>query len=136
MIQLKRNIGSISSKNITGKMLKTKRVYEEPSEEDGYRILTDRLWPRGVSKERAALDKWMKSIAPSNELRKWFDHDPDKWEEFKERYRKELFGSEAVNELLEIINENESVTLIYASKDEKHNSTVLLKEFLEDLIRD
>lgn len=115
-------------------MLKTKRVYEEPSEDDGYRILTERLWPRGVSKERAALDKWMKSIAPSHDLRKWFDHDPDKWEEFKERYRIELFGSEAVNEMLEIIKNNETVTMVYASRDEEHNSTVLLKEFLEDLL--
>jgi uncharacterized protein YeaO (DUF488 family) len=115
-------------------MLKTKRVYEEVHEEDGYRILTERLWPRGVSKERAALDQWMKSIAPSNDLRKWFDHDPDKWEEFKERYRKELFGSEAVNEMLEIIKEHETVTMIYASKDEEYNSTALLKEFLGDLL--
>lgn len=115
-------------------MLKTKRVYTEPSKDDGYRILTERLWPRGVSKERAALDQWMKSIAPSHELRKWFSHDPDKWEEFKQRYRKELFGSDAVNEMLEIINEHETVTMIYASKDEKYNSTVLLREFLEDLL--
>lgn len=115
-------------------MLRTKRVYEEPADKDGYRILTERLWPRGVSKERAALDQWMKSIAPSNDLRKWFDHDPDKWEEFKERYRKELFGSEAVNEMLEIIKEHETVTMIYASKDEEYNSTALLKEFLGDLL--
>lgn len=115
-------------------MLTTKRVYEDPSESDGIRILTERLWPRGVSKERAKLDHWMKGIAPSHELRKWFDHDPDKWEEFKERYRKELFGSEQVEELLEIIKKNETVTLIYASKDEEHNSTVLLKEFLDKLL--
>lgn len=115
-------------------MLKTKRVYEEPSKDDGYRILTERLWPRGVSKERAALDQWMKSIAPSHDLRKWFDHDPDKWEEFKERYRKELFGSEAVNEMLEIIKNNGKVTMVYASRDEEHNSTILLKDFLEDLL--
>lgn len=117
-------------------MLKTKRVYEEPSEDDGYRILTERLWPRGVSKERAALDQWMKSIAPSHYLRKWFDHDPDKWEEFKERYRRELFGSEAVNEMLEIIKNHETVTMVYASKDENYNSTVLLKDFLEDLLEE
>lgn len=115
-------------------MLKTKRVYEEASPEDGYRILTERLWPRGVSKERAKLDRWMKSISPSHDLRKWFNHDPDKWGEFKERYRRELFGSKAVNEMLEIIRENDTVTMVYASKDEEHNSTVLLKEFLEDLL--
>lgn len=115
-------------------MLKTKRVYEEPSDEDGYRILTERLWPRGVSKERAALDQWMKAISPSHELRKWFDHDADKWEEFKERYRKELFGSEAVDEMLEILKKNDTVTMVYASKDEEYNSTMVLKEFLEKLL--
>ena len=115
-------------------MLKTKRVYEEPFKEDGYRILTERLWPRGVSKERAALDQWMKSIAPNHDLRKWFDHDPNKWVEFKERYRRELFGSDAVKELLDIIDEQDTVTMIYASKDEKYNSTVVLKEFIEKLL--
>lgn len=115
-------------------MLKTKRVYEDLSEDDGFRILTERLWPRGVSKERAQLDKWMKGIAPSHDLRKWFDHDPDKWEEFKEKYRRELFGSEHVEEMIDIIKKNETVTLVYASKDEEHNSTVLLKDFLEDLL--
>ncbi|MAO63739.1 MAG: hypothetical protein CL666_01935 [Balneola sp.] len=117
-------------------MLKTKRVYEDPSEDDGYRVFTERLWPRGVSKERAALDQWIKSIAPSHDLRKWFDHDPDKWGEFKERYRRELFGSDAVNEMVEIIRANDTVTMVYASKDEEHNSMVLLKEFLEDLIEE
>jgi len=106
--------------------IQAKRVYEEPEESDGYRILTERLWPRGVSKERAALDRWMKGIAPSHELRKWFDHDPDKWDEFKEKYRKELFGSEAVEEMIVLIRQHNKVTLIYASKDEMHNSTVVL----------
>ena len=115
-------------------MLKIKRVYEDASTEDGYRILTERLWPRGVTKERAKLDKWMKAVAPSQDLRKWFSHDPEKWEEFKDRYRRELFGSNAVEELLEIIRKNETVTLVFASKDEEHNSTVLLKEFLEKLL--
>lgn len=115
--------------------IKTKRVYEEPSPEDGFRILTERLWPRGVSKERAKLDRWLKGIAPSHELRKWFSHDPDKWEKFQERYRRELFGSEAVEELLQIIEKSDCVTLIYASKDETHNSTMVLKEFLERLMK-
>jgi uncharacterized protein YeaO (DUF488 family) len=115
--------------------IKTKRVYEDSSDEDGFRILTERLWPRGVSKERANLDRWMKGIAPSHDLRKWFDHDPDKWEEFKEKYRRELFDSEHVEELLDIIKENETITFVYASKDEEYNSTVLLKEFLEDLLK-
>lgn len=115
-------------------MLKTKRVYEPPSPGDGYRVLTERLWPRGVSKERAKLDRWMKGVAPSHDLRKWFGHEPDKWEEFKERYREELYGSEAVEELLKIIDEYKTVSLIYASKDKKHNSTKVLKEFLERLL--
>lgn len=114
--------------------IKTKRVYEDPEESDGVRILTERLWPRGVSKERADLDKWMKGIAPSHDLRKWFDHDPDNWDEFKEKYRQELFGSEHVEELLKIVKENETVTLVYASKDEEHNSTVLLRDLLKDLL--
>jgi len=114
--------------------IQTKRVYEEPEESDGSRILTERLWPRGVSKERAALDRWMKGVAPSHELRKWFDHDPDKWEEFQEKYRKELFGSKAVVEMIELIRRHRTVTLIYASKDEKHNSTTVLREFLVDLL--
>ena len=114
--------------------IQTKRVYEEPEESDGSRILAERLWPRGVSKERAALDRWMKGVAPSHELRKWFDHDPDKWEEFQEKYRKELFGSKAVVEMIELIRRHRTVTLIYASKDEKHNSTTVLREFLVDLL--
>ena len=114
--------------------IQAKRVYEEPEESDGYRILTERLWPRGVSKERAALDRWMKRIAPSHELRKWFDHDPDKWDEFKEKYRKELFGSEAVEEMIVLIRQHNKVTLIYASKDEMHNSTVVLRNFLSTTI--
>lgn len=115
-------------------MLKMKRIYEDYAEQDGYRILTERLWPRGVSKERAKLDKWMKGIAPSQKLRKWFDHDPEKWDEFREKYRKELYGSENVEELLNIIDREKNVTLVFASKDEKHNSTALLKDFIEDLM--
>lgn len=84
-------------------MLKTKRVYDDAEEKDGFRVLTERLWPRGVSKERAKLDLWLKKVAPSSDLRKWFDHDSEKWDEFKDRYRKELYGSDAVNELMEIL---------------------------------
>lgn len=114
--------------------IKMKRVYEDPSPDDGYRILTERLWPRGVSKERANLDQWMKGVSPSHDLRKWFDHDHSKWEEFKDRYRKELFGSEAIQELIEIIKTEETVTFVFASKDEEYNSTVVLKEFIEQLL--
>lgn len=114
--------------------IQTKRVYEEIGESDGFRVLTERLWPRGVSEERAALDRWMKGVAPSHELRKWFGHDSDKYLEFKEIYRRKLFGSEAVEEMIELIKQHETVTLIYASKDKKHNSTMVLKKFLEDLL--
>lgn len=111
--------------------LQIKRIYEEPVDEDGYRVLVDRLWPRGVSKEDAQLDKWMKEITPSPELRKWFDHDPDKFEEFKKRYEHELSSKhESVEKLLDIA-ENQKVTLLYAAKDQKHNHAIVLKEFLE-----
>lgn len=115
-------------------VIKMKRVYEEPDPKDGYRVLTERLWPRGVSKERAHLNRWLKGIAPSHELRKWFDHDPKKFNEFRERYHQELFGSENVEEMMQIIDQHKNVTLVYASKDRQHNSTVVLKDFLERLI--
>lgn len=111
-------------------VIKMKRVYEELEP----RVLTERLWPRGVSKERAQLDRWLKGIAPSHKLRNWFDHDPEKWNKFRERYRRELFGSEAVEEMIQIIDRHEKVTLIYASKDKQHNSTAVLKDFLERLL--
>lgn len=114
--------------------LQMKRVYEEVASDDGFRVLTERLWPRGVTKERAALDLWMKGVAPGDKLRKWFGHDPDKWEEFREKYRRELFGSEEVEKLLEIVGKHEKVTLVYASKDEEHNSTVVLLGLLKDLL--
>jgi uncharacterized protein YeaO (DUF488 family) len=114
--------------------IKLKRVYEEPAPEDGYRILTERLWPRGVSKERAKLDEWMKGVAPSHELRKWFGHGPEKWDEFKDRYRNELFGSEAVQQLIDTVKREHTVTFVFASGDEEYNSTVVLKEFTEQCL--
>lgn len=116
--------------------IKTKRVYEQPVDSDGIRILVDRLWPRGVSKESAQLDDWMKEIAPSDELRDWFDHDPEKWEEFVERYRAELQEKQhLVDELREYADED-SLTLIYAAKDETHNNAVALKTILTHGSRD
>lgn len=108
-----------------------KRIYDQAEEEDGTRILVDRLWPRGVKKEEASLDGWWKSLAPSDELRKWFGHDPDKWSEFKKRYRKELqdHRSEAA-ELLEGIDKRKKVTFLYGAKDETHNQAVVLREFV------
>lgn len=110
--------------------LQIKRVYEEPDKGDGTRILVDRLWPRGLTKERASIDLWLRDIAPSTELRKWFGHDPDKWEEFKQRYRHELQeNDEQVRRVRQEI-EKGTVTLVYGAKDVEHNDAVVLQEFL------
>ena len=110
--------------------IRLKRAYEEPAERDGLRILVERLWPRGLSKERAAVDVWLKEVAPSPELRKWYGHDPAKWEEFQKRYRAELEANEsAVAELRRRVRE-EPVTFVYAARDEERNSAAVLKEFL------
>ncbi len=112
-------------------MFKVKRIYEEPEEEDGYRILVDRLWPRGVSKERANLDGWIKDIAPSNELRKWYHHELDKWPEFKTRYLKELQEKKELLKQLKTMDKfHKKVTLLYSAKDEDHNNAVVLGELL------
>jgi uncharacterized protein YeaO (DUF488 family) len=109
-----------------------KRIYEEPSDDGGYRVLVDRLWPRGVSKEDARLDDWMKSIAPSPDLRKWFDHDQDKLDAFKEKYTSELSEKqEPISTLLDKAAD-QTVTLLYAAKDETNNHAIILKEFLEN----
>jgi len=108
-----------------------KRAYEQPSPDDGFRILVDRLWPRGISKEDAHIDLWLKDIAPSAELRKWFAHDPAKWAEFQRRYRAEL---KQKNQLLDTIKaqaRKTRVTLIYGAKDEEHNDAVVLLETLQ-----
>ena len=115
--------------------VQVKRVYEAPEESDGFRILTDRLWPRGISKEKAALGIWDKSIAPSTELRKWFGHDPEKFEKFKKRYAEELSGNPDTEKFISLIREElpkGPVTLLYGAKDEIHNQAVVLKEFLKD----
>jgi len=112
-------------------LFKLKRIYEEPDEEDGYRILVDRLWPRGVSKERANLDGWIKDIAPSNELRKWYNHELDKWPEFKTRYLNELNEKkDLLKQLKTMAKFHEKVTLLYSAKDEDHNNAVVLGELL------
>lgn len=108
--------------------IKIKRVYAKPSDEDGKRILVDRLWPRGLSKEKAQVDLWLKEIAPSTQLRKWFDHDPSKWAEFKQRYLIELQANgEAVQALKEELKKG-NVTLVYGAKDEEHNDAIVLQE--------
>ena len=110
--------------------IKIKRVYERPSEEDGMRILVDRLWPRGLTKAKASVDLWLKDIAPSTELRKWFGHDPGKWTEFKTRYRAELKKNGDRVALLKSKVQEGKVTLIYGAKDEEHNEAVVLRAFL------
>lgn len=112
-------------------MLKIKRVYEKPGPSDGERILVDRLWPRGLSKKRAKIDKWMKDIAPSDGLRKWFSHKEERWEGFKTRYSKELKYKKDLIKELKMLSKNKSVTLLYSAKDEERNNAVALLEFLK-----
>lgn len=113
-------------------MIRLKRVYEKPTRSDGLRILVERLWPRGLTKEAAAVDLWLKEIAPSTELRRWFGHDPARWKEFQVRYRKELRANqEAVKLLTKKCNET-TVTLVYGARDELHNGALVLKGFLEN----
>ena len=113
-------------------MICIKRVYEEPSEDDGLRILVDRLWPRGLSKAKAKIDRWEKDLAPTTELRRWFGHDPAKWEEFLQRYRAELEGKEEALARLRREANDGTVTLLYAAKDEEHNNAVALKRYIEE----
>jgi uncharacterized protein YeaO (DUF488 family) len=113
-------------------MIQTKRVYEKAAKEDGLRILVDRLWPRGLTKERARVDLWMKEIAPSDELRKWFHHEGMNWSEFEKRYRAELAKKkELLSELKKQENEHGTVTLLFGSKDEKQNQAVVLAKILK-----
>lgn len=112
-------------------MIQVKRVYDAPSPEDGFRILVDRLWPRGLTKEKARIDLWLKDIAPSNELRKWYGHDPEKWDEFRKRYSKELEDqSKAVQTVLALLRQG-SVTLLFSSKELHINNAFALKEYLD-----
>jgi uncharacterized protein YeaO (DUF488 family) len=109
-----------------------KRAYEPPASNDGTRVLVDRLWPRGVSKSEAAIDKWMKDIAPSTELRKWFGHDPERWPEFRRRYRAEIAGhSDLLAELREL-GRRGRLTLVYSARDEAHNDAVVLRNVILD----
>ena len=112
-------------------MIQIKRVYEKPSRTDGLRILVDRLWPRGLTKERAAVKVWQKDVAPSSELRKWFGHDPVKWKRFETRYRKELREKKDTLKLLRQKSKERTVTLLYGARDEKHNEARVLKKVLE-----
>ncbi|HTJ55525.1 MAG TPA: DUF488 domain-containing protein [Nitrosospira sp.] len=110
--------------------IKLKRAYDPPEPTDGVRILVDRLWPRGVKKEDAAIDEWMKDIAPSTDLRKWFGHDPERWEEFCERYAEEVSRhSDQLRQLRELAHKG-PITLVYSAHDEAHNDAVALRNFI------
>jgi uncharacterized protein YeaO (DUF488 family) len=112
-------------------MIKLKRAYEAASKDDGLRILVERLWPRGVSKQKADLDLWLKDLAPSTELRKWYGHDPARWPEFRKRYWAELKSQGDLLALLKFVTEEKTVTFVYAASDQERNSAEALKEFLE-----
>lgn len=107
-----------------------KRIYDEPGETDGYRVLVDRLWPRGVSKEKAALDEWIKEVGPSDELRKWFGHQPERYSEFKTKYQKELDSSPAFKELKDVVSKHKNVTLLYSAHDSEHNQATVLLNYI------
>ena len=111
--------------------IKIKRVYEQPNKEDGERILVDRLWPRGLTKEKAAVNLWLKEIAPSTELRKWFGHDPDKWKRFRGRYETEIRHKDNLVKVLKSKAKRRTVTLVYGARDEEHNEALVLKQYLE-----
>lgn len=115
--------------------LQIKRIYEPAEDSDGKRILVDRLWPRGVKKEAANLDEWMKEVAPSVALRKWFDHDPAKWEKFSLQYITELKQNKAVTDLIELLKYNQTGTLLYAAHDEQHNHAIVLQHFLTETLK-
>jgi len=111
-------------------MIRIKRIYDPPEPDDGKRLLVDRLWPRGVARETARLDGWLKELAPSDELRKWFGHDPARWDEFRARYRSELQAQTGLLAGLRATAKKGTVTLLYAAKDTEHNNAVVLKELL------
>lgn len=113
--------------------IRLKRAYEEPARSDGPRVLVDRIWPRGVAKEDADITLWLKGLAPSTELRKWFGHDPDKWPEFQERYLKEFKSQDAKDDfekLKQLLDDHDRITLVFAAKDTDNNNAVALRDFL------
>ncbi|HZR72137.1 DUF488 domain-containing protein [Bradyrhizobium sp.] len=112
------------------KRLRLKRVYEPAAADDGVRVLVDRLWPRGLTKKKAAVDHWIKDVAPSPELRKWFGHDPDRWVEFKRRYKDELRQHKDLLADMRKLNKERTVTLLFGARDDEHNDAVVLREVL------
>jgi len=118
-------------------MIRLKRVYERPAEEDGRRILVDRLWPRGLKKEQARIDEWRKDLAPSDALRKWFKHDPAKWDAFCARYHRELSDTGRLDDLRDLarLAKRSTITLCYGAADPEHNQAVALRDFMRKLSR-
>jgi uncharacterized protein YeaO (DUF488 family) len=114
-------------------MIKLKRAYDPPDKEDGFRVLVDRIWPRGVKKEDLALDLWLKEIAPSSSLRKWFGHDPKRWPAFCQRYEVELKEKGDIISFLKEKSDHGSLTLVFSARDAEHNNAVALKKYLESL---
>lgn len=115
-------------------MIRIKRAYQSPAQKDGYRIMVDRVWPRGVSKQRLKMDVWLKDIAPSHELRRWLSQNSHKWDEFKNKYREELKDkSEFLNQILDLEKDKETVTLVYTTGNTEQNNAIVLKEVLEEL---
>ncbi|PYL44598.1 MAG: hypothetical protein DMF42_00365 [Verrucomicrobia bacterium] len=114
--------------------VRVKRVYDQPAKADGYRVLVDRLWPRGLKKSEARIDEWLREIAPSTALRKWFKHDPDKWKEFKKKYSAELDDHREQVEKLVREARKRTITLLFSARDTEHNNAVALKEYIEQLM--
>ncbi len=112
-----------------------KRIYDKSDKSDGYRILVDRLWPRGMRKEQAQINEWCKGIAPSPALRQWFGHDPGRWEAFRQKYTEELKQNPELDKLLKVLQEKQKVTLLYAAKDEQHNQALVLRDFLAKALK-
>jgi uncharacterized protein YeaO (DUF488 family) len=116
-------------------IIKIERIYDNPKGNKSFRILVDRLWPRGLSKEKVRVDRWQKDIAPSNTLRKWFGHDEKKWDKFKHKYFKELDkNNDAVNTIIRMTQGQDLITLLYGAKEKRFNNAVALKEYLEERI--
>ncbi|MCO5235283.1 MAG: DUF488 domain-containing protein [Chitinophagaceae bacterium] len=116
-------------------VVQIKRIYEPEEDADGFRVLVDRLWPRGIKKENAHIDIWLKEVAPSTALRKWFNHDPEKWEDFQKKYTAELKESEAAKELAGIVKKHRKTTFLYSAHDALHNQAQVLQHYITGIVK-